>query len=66
MNLALRIYRRLARAFPHEFKMAYGVEVMQVGEDTVRNIANKLAALACYLPVRRAAKIEPLNALREA
>ena len=54
------IYRRLARAFPHEFKMAYGVEVMQLGEDVVRNIAHKhgvaglfwlIADIAIRLPI---------------
>ncbi|MGA8073148.1 MAG: hypothetical protein WB995_06695, partial [Candidatus Acidiferrales bacterium] len=41
MNLALRIYRRLAQAFPHEFKLAYGPEVMQLGEDVVEDIAKR-------------------------
>ena len=41
MNLALRIYRRLAQAFPHEFKLAYGPEVMQLGEDVVEEIAKQ-------------------------
>ncbi len=41
MNFALRIYRRLARAFPHEFKLAYGDEVMQLGEDVVGDIAKR-------------------------
>ena len=31
MNLALRIYRRLAQSFPHEFKLAYGA-----GNDATR------------------------------
>jgi hypothetical protein len=31
MNIAMRIYRWLAHAFPHEFKLAYGTEVMQLG-----------------------------------
>src|SRR5262249_24206188 len=31
MNFAYRIYRRLAQAFPHEFKMAYGADVLQLG-----------------------------------
>ena len=39
MNFALRIYRRLAEAFPHEFKLVYGTEVAQLGEDTVQQIA---------------------------
>ncbi len=41
MNLALRIYRRLAQAFPHEFKLAYGPEVMQLGEDVVEEMAKR-------------------------
>ena len=41
MNFALRIYRRLARAFPHEFKLAYGPEVTQLGEDVVEDIAKR-------------------------
>jgi macrolide transport system ATP-binding/permease protein len=41
MNSAWRIYRRLAQAFPHEFKLAYGMEVMQLGEDVVEEIAKR-------------------------
>ena len=41
MNFAWRIYRRLAEAFPHEFKLAYGTEVMQLGEDVVEEIAKR-------------------------
>ena len=41
MNLALRIYRWLAEAFPHEFKLAYGDEVTQLGEDVVEEIAKR-------------------------
>ena len=41
MNLALRIYRRLAQSFPHEFKLAYGPEMMQLGEDVVEEIAKR-------------------------
>ena len=44
MNFALRIYRRLAQAFPHEFKLAYGDEVTQVGEDVVQEIAKRHGA----------------------
>jgi macrolide transport system ATP-binding/permease protein len=39
MNFALRIYRRLAQLFPHEFKLAYGADVIQLGEDSVPEIA---------------------------
>ena len=41
MKLAWRIYRWLANAFPHEFKLAYGDEVMQLGEDVVKEIAQR-------------------------
>jgi macrolide transport system ATP-binding/permease protein len=44
MNLALRIYRRLAQAFPHEFKLAYGIEVMRLGEDMIAEIARRQGA----------------------
>jgi putative ABC transport system permease protein len=44
MNLAWRIYRRLAQAFPHEFKVAYGTDVMQLGEDVVDDIAKRHGA----------------------
>jgi predicted permease len=38
---ALRIYRRLAEAFPHEFKMVYGMDVIALGEDMVQEIAEQ-------------------------
>ena len=38
---AWRIYRRLAEAFPHEFKLAYGPEMTQLGEDVVEEIAKR-------------------------
>lgn len=41
MNLAMRIYRRLAQAFPHEFKLVYGTEVIQLGEDVVAETARR-------------------------
>jgi macrolide transport system ATP-binding/permease protein len=41
MNFAWRIYKLLARAFPHEFKLAYGTEVVQVGEDVIKDIAKR-------------------------
>jgi hypothetical protein len=60
MNFALRIYRRLAEAFPHEFKLVYGTDVMQLGEDVVEEIAKRhgvgglirlLADIAIRVPV---------------
>ena len=44
MNFAWRIYRRLAQAFPHEFKLAYGADVMQLGEDVIAEIAKRHGA----------------------
>lgn len=39
MKFALRLYQRLAEAFPHEFKLVYGTEVTQLGADVVEEIA---------------------------
>ncbi len=41
MDFARRIYRCLAQAFPHEFKLVYGREVAQLGEDVVTELAGK-------------------------
>src|SRR5208283_4707863 len=41
MNFALRIYRQLAEAFPHEFKLVYGPELEQLGEDVVEDVARR-------------------------
>src|SRR5258708_23725209 len=60
MKFALRIYRRLAEAFPHAFKMVYGTEMLQLGEDVVEEIAKRhgvaglirlLADIAIRIPV---------------
>jgi predicted permease len=40
-KLALRIYQRLAHAFPHEFKLVYGTEVIQLGEDAMEEISKR-------------------------
>jgi len=36
--ISLRLYRALARAFPYEFKNAYGDELVQLTEDTIEPI----------------------------
>ena len=41
MSFALVIYRRLAEAFPHEFKLVYGSEMVRAGEDVVDEIARE-------------------------
>lgn len=60
MNLAWRIYRWLAEAFPHEFKLAYGDEVTQLGADVIEDIAKRhgvlgllhlIADIAIRLPI---------------
>ena len=60
MSIAKRIYRRLGEAFPHEFKLAYGDEMMRDGEDVMEEIARRhgaagllrmMADLAIRLPI---------------
>ena len=36
--ISLRLYRALARAFPYEFKNAYGDELVQLTEDAIEPI----------------------------
>lgn len=67
MNIAWRIYRWLAHAFPHEFKMAYGADVMQLGEDVVADIAKRhgiagLVPLIADIAIR--VPLEYLNEMR--
>src|SRR5260370_23833850 len=45
MNFALTLYRRLAEAFPHELKLVYGRDVIQLGEDVVEDIAKRHGAV---------------------
>jgi putative ABC transport system permease protein len=51
MNLALRLYRWLARAFPHEFKLVYGPEMAQLGEDVVKQIARRHGVVGLIRPI---------------
>jgi macrolide transport system ATP-binding/permease protein len=44
MSLARRIYRRLAQAFPHEFKLVYGPEVIELGQDMEEEIRRRQGA----------------------
>jgi predicted permease len=67
MNIAWPIYRRLAAAFPHEFKLAFGNEMMQAGEDSIAAVAKRygvvgLARLIADLLLRL--PIEYLNEMR--
>jgi predicted permease len=45
MNIAWRIYRWLAAAFPHEFKLAFGDEMMLAGEDVIPGLAKRHGVL---------------------
>ena len=65
MNFALRIYRRLAQAFPHEFKLAYGTEVTQLGEDVVEEIAKRNGAAGLIRLIADIAIRVPMEYLSE-
>jgi predicted permease len=39
IRFCLLIYQRLGRAFPHEFQIVYGTDVVQLGEDVIEEIA---------------------------
>ena len=65
MNFAWRIYRRLAQAFPHEFKLAYGTELMQLGEDVVEDIARRHGAAGLIRLIADIAIRVPLEYLSE-
>jgi predicted permease len=65
MNLAWRIFRRLAQAFPHEFKLAYGADVMQLGEDVVDDIAKRYGTVGLIRLIADIAMRVPLEYLSE-
>jgi macrolide transport system ATP-binding/permease protein len=65
MNLAWRIYRRLAQAFPHEFKLAYGTEVTQLGKDVVEDIAKRQGTAGLIRLIADIAIRVPLEYLSE-
>src|SRR6202051_923534 len=65
MNFAWRIYQLLAKAFPHEFKLAYGPEVMQLGEDVIREIAKRQGAAGLIRLIADIAIRVPLEYLSE-
>src|SRR5215470_8102836 len=65
MNFAVRIYRRLAQAFPHEFKLAYGAEVTQLGEDIIEDIAKRHGIIGLIRLIADIAMRIPLEYLSE-
>jgi len=65
MKFAWRIYRRLAQAFPHEFKVAYGTEVTQLGEDVLEDIARRHGTAGLIRLIADIAMRVPLEYLTE-
>jgi putative ABC transport system permease protein len=41
MNRSQRVYERLARAFPHEFRLAHGDEMLESGEAVMAHMARR-------------------------
>ena len=64
MNFALRLYRRLAQAFPHEFKLAYGTDC-QLGEDVIGTLPKGTASLGLIRLIVDIAIRVPLEYLSE-
>ncbi len=65
MNFTKRIYRRLAQAFPHEFNLVYGEEVMRAGEEVIEQIAKRRGAAALFRLIADIAIRLPLEYLSE-
>ena len=65
MNFALWLYRRLAQAFPHEFKVAYGADVLRAGEDAIEDIARRQGAMGLVRLIADIAVRVPLEYLSE-
>jgi predicted permease len=65
VNFALRIYRRLAEAFPHEFKLIYGTDVIQLGEDIVEEIAKEHGIAGLFRLIADIAVRVPIEYLSE-
>jgi predicted permease len=65
MNFALRMYRWLAHAFPHDFKLIYGTDVIQLGEDIVEDIARQNGVTGLFRLVADIAFRVPVEYLSE-
>lgn len=65
MNFPWRIYRRLAQAFPHEFKMAFGDEMLLTGEEATRQLARQKGFAGFLLLLSDVATRLPLEYLAE-
>jgi predicted permease len=65
MKVAWRIYRRLAQAFPHEFKLAFGADMLLLGADSVNEIARRHGASGLFPLLADIAVRLPLEYLSE-
>jgi len=65
MSITLKIYRRLGRAFPHEFKMTYGSDVVQLGEEVVEETARRYGTAGLLRLVADIAMRLPIEYLSE-
>jgi macrolide transport system ATP-binding/permease protein len=65
MNFASRLYQHLAKAFPHEFKLAYGTDLMQLGDDVVKDIATRHGITGLFRPLADIAIRVPIEYLSE-
>ena len=64
-SLAMRMYRRLAFAFPHEFQMVYGADVIHLGEDVIEDIWRERGVLGLVRLVVDIAIRVPIEYLSE-
>jgi predicted permease len=65
MRFTLWLYRLLAQALPHEFKVVSGDEVVQLGEDSMKNIARHDGFMGLFRMLADAAIRIPIEYLSE-
>jgi predicted permease len=65
IRICLWMYRRLARAFPQEFQIVYGAEVVQLSEDMIEEIALRHGVLGLLRLVADLAWRVPMEYLSE-
>jgi len=65
MRLAIWLYSALARAFPYEFRVVYGPDMIQLGEDIVQEIAKENGFLGLFRLVLDIAIRLPIEYLSE-
>jgi putative ABC transport system permease protein len=65
MKQAQRVYERLARAFPHEFRLAHGDEMLETGAETMAELAKRRGGAGVARLVADAAVRLPIEYLSE-